>query len=94
MKKRLEMTPLQRIVGVDIAEELYDQLPLLAQYIIDLKIEGYKEQDIAKALGIAQSTVNDQFKRARYTLVKSKLHLILEMKQHYRETTPIVMDEN
>lgn len=91
---RLEATPLQKIVGFEVAEEIYDLLPLNAQLIIDLKIEGWTEQEIAIALNCAQSTVNDTFKKARHTLLRSKLHMILEMRQHYRETHPQVLDED
>lgn len=90
----LEPTPLQRVVGFEVAEETYDLLPLFAQLILDCKIEGYTEQDIAAALGLAQSTVNDTFKRARYALLKSKLRLILESRLYYRENHPIVMDRS
>lgn len=89
---RLESTPLQKILGFEIAEEIYDMLPITAQLIIDLKIEGWTEQEIAKALDIAQSTVNDTFKKSRYILLKSKLHTILEVRQYYKETHPQVMD--
>lgn len=91
-KNQLEMTPLQRIVGFDVAEEIYDNLPIFAQYILDLKIEGWTEQDIALALGCAQSTVNDTFRRARHYLLTSKLKLILETRVHYRETHYTAVD--
>lgn len=90
---KLEATPLQKILGFEVAEEIYDLLPINAQLIIDLKIEGWTEQEIAVALSIAQSTVNDTFKKARHTLLKSRMHMILEMRQHYKETHPIVMGE-
>lgn len=92
MRDRLPPTPLQRIVGFEVAEEIYDNLPLYAQYILDLKIAGYSETQIAATLGVAQSTVNETFKRARYYLLESKLHLILEARIHYREINPIVME--
>lgn len=91
---KLEATPLQKLLGFEVAEEIYDMLPLTAQYIIDLKIENVPEQDIALALGCAQSTVNDTFHKARHALIKSKLYLTLEARQYYRETHPIVMGED
>jgi DNA-directed RNA polymerase specialized sigma24 family protein len=92
MTTNLQPTPLQRVVGFEVSEEIYDQLPLFAQCILDLKIEGYSEPQIASALGIAQSNVHMIFKQARHQLLKSKLHVILEARQVYRENTPIVMD--
>ena len=89
----LEATPLQRVVGFEVSEEVYDMLPLLAQLILDCKIAGFTEQDTALALGVAQSTVNDTFKKARWVLLKSKLHLILETRQDYRERTPLVRED-
>ena len=91
-KDILPKTPLQKVVGFEVAEELYDMLPLFAQYILDMKIEGYSEPEIALALGIAQSTVSETFKKARYVLLKSKLHLILESRAMYRETTRSVKE--
>lgn len=90
---RLKLTPLQRIVGIDVAEEIYDNLPIYAQYILDLKIEGYTEHDIAAALGISQSRVSAIFSQAKYYLVDSKLHLILESRVIYRETHRTVMEK-
>jgi len=90
---KLEKTPLQRVFGFEVAEETYDMLPITAQCIIDLLIEGYTQQDIADVLGIGQSTVNDTIRRIRYTLLKSKMHLILEARIHYRESTPLVPEE-
>ena len=96
MKKEVKLanTPLQRILGFEVAEEIYDLLPLHAQVILDLKIEGYHEQDIGEAMGISQQYVSKIFRQSRAALLKSKLHLILEARQHYRETNPIVMDNN
>jgi DNA-directed RNA polymerase specialized sigma24 family protein len=91
---KLESTPLQKVLGFDVAEEIYDLLPLRAQIIIDCKIEGYTEQEIAEVLGVAQSTVSDTLKKARHTLVRSKLRLILESRQHYKESNPIVLGDN
>ena len=90
---KLKATPLQRVLGFDVAEEIYDLLPFEAQLIIDCKIEGYTEKDIAEAMGLAQQRVSEKFLQARQVLLTSKLHLILESRQYYREITPIVMEE-
>jgi len=86
------MTPLQKLLGFDVAEEMYDQLPLTVQLILDLKIEGYNDSDIARALGMPRVTVIDMFRRSRHTLLRSKLKLILETRVYYRETHTTVLD--
>jgi len=88
----LSMTPLQKLLGFDVAEEMYDQLPLTVQLILDLKIEGYNDSDIARALGMPRVTVIDMFRRSRHTLLRSKLKLILETRVYYRETHTTVLD--
>jgi predicted XRE-type DNA-binding protein len=93
-KDKLPMTPLQIVVGFDVAEETYDKLPFMAQLILDLRIEGWKEMDIARALNIPQPTVNDIFRRTRYALADSKLKMILENRVYYRETHASVKDES
>lgn len=94
MKKvRYERTPLQRVVGIDVAEEIYDTLPMFAQYILDLKIEGYTEKEIAQALGVSQSRVSEIFHQSRHFLIKSKLRLILDTRIFYRETHTTVLDK-
>lgn len=85
-------TPLQRIVGFEVAEELYDRLELYEQLILDLRIEGWVETDIAKALNISQSWVNILMHRARYKLADSKLRTILEDRQSYKEQHYLVME--
>lgn len=92
MKTNLPMTPLQRIVGFDVAEETYDGLPFLTQIILDLKIEGYNDSDIARVLGMPRVTVIDTFRRARSFLANSKMKLVLETRVYYRETHASVMD--
>lgn len=87
------MTPLQRTVGFDVAEELYDMLPIKAQLILDLKIEGYNDGEIAMALEIPRTTVIYIFRKARYSLLSSKLKLILDTRLYYKETHISVMEE-
>lgn len=91
-KAKTPPTPLERIVGFPVSEELYDMLELYEQIILDLKIMGVTEQNIAEVLGISQSTVNVIFRRVRVKLADSKLRLILETRQYYRESNPIVAE--
>lgn len=93
MKTKLPMTPLQRVVGFDVAEETYDLLPELSQVILDLKIEGWNDSDIARVLGMPRVTVIDMFRRARHFLANSKMKMILEARIYYRETHSTVVDD-
>lgn len=88
----LPRTPLQKIVGFNISEEIYDQLPLVSQTIIDLKIEGYTYHEIADVLDLPYTTVYDMFMRSRYHL--AKLKLVLETRQYYKETHTLVPESH
>lgn len=90
---KLKPTPLQQVLGFDVAEEIYDMLPIKAQLILDLRIEGYREMDIARALDMPQATVNDIFMRTRHALLNSKMHMILENRVYYRETHQTVQED-
>ena len=92
-RRRLPPTPLEKVVGFDVAEEVYDRLDIVEQVILDLKIMEVTEQVIGLVLGISQTTVNIYMRRIRAKLANSKLHLILEARQHYRETHPIVVEQ-
>jgi predicted DNA-binding protein YlxM (UPF0122 family) len=89
-KTNLPPTPLQKILGFDVAEEIYDQLPLICQIVLDLRIDGYTMQEIADMLGMPRITVYDQFVKSRYFL--AKLKMTLEVRQFYKETHPIVAE--
>lgn len=92
MSKRLSITPLQRVLGFDVAEEIYDELPFMAQIIIDLKIEGYTDSDIARCLNMPRTTVVDTFRRARNSVAMQKMKLVLETRVHYMETHRSIAD--
>lgn len=83
-------TPLEKVVGFEVAEELYDLLDINEQLILDLKIMGVTEHDIGEILGVSQSTVNVLHRQIRVKLADSKLRLILETRQYFRESNPIV----
>jgi predicted DNA-binding protein YlxM (UPF0122 family) len=89
-QNKLPKTPLQEIVGFDVAEEIYDQLPLSSQTILDLKMSGFSTQQIADCIGIPYTTVYDNLVRSRFYL--AKLKLTLEIRQYYKETHTIVAE--
>jgi len=90
---KLPKTPLQRLVGFEVAEETYDMLPFTAQIILDLKIEGWNDSDIARALNIPRVTCIDIFRRARYFLADSNMKKVLESRVYYREAHSSVLDD-
>lgn len=94
MKKKLKLTPLESVLGFDVAEELYDELPFMAQLILDLKIVGYTDSDIARCLGMPRTTVVDTFRRSRTTLAMEKMKRILETRVFYMETHKSIADNS
>ena len=74
----LPMTPIQRVLGFEAAEELYDTMPMREQLIVDLLMAGWNQTQIAQALDVSQSTISVSHKRIRYHLANSKLRVILE----------------
>lgn len=84
------LTPLQSILGFDAAEELYDLLDLREQIIIDLKIAGWSQHEIGETLGLSQGWVSILFRRSRYKLANSKLLHTLEIRQHFKDTSPMI----
>lgn len=86
-------TPLQTILGFDAAEEVYDTLDLREQLIIDLKIAGWSQHEIGECLGLSQGWVSILFRRARYTLANSKLIQTIEVRQHFKEISPIIQGD-
>lgn len=83
-------TPLQRILGINAAEQDYDRLDFREQLIIDLMIYGYSQEEIGNVLGLSQGWVSIIFKRIRFKMADSHLRQTLEIRQHMRETHTIV----
>lgn len=88
--KPARRTPLEAVLGFAAAEETYDLLDFREQLIIDLRIAGWSQNDIGIALGLSQGWVSIIFQRIRVKLAESTLRQTLEIRQHYRETTPQV----
>lgn len=86
-------TPLQAILGFEAAEEVYDTLDLREQLIIDLKIAGWSQHEIGEALGLSQGWVSILFRRSRYKIANSTLVRTVEIRQHFKETSPIIQGD-
>lgn len=85
MGRQINKTPLERILGSDVAEEAYDRLTMTEQIIVDLVVEGWHQKDIADVLSISQPTVSVSIRRISYKLADSKLKKMLEVRQQYRD---------
>ena len=88
MKSRLEIkmnptlvTPLQRVLGFNVSEKVYDRLEFNEQLIVDLLIQGYANHEIATVFGVASSRIKEIVHRIRFKLADSELTFHLEMKE-------------
>ena len=80
-----EPTPLEKILGFDVSEEIYDMLDFDEQLMIDLLIVGWSQANIALLLGTKQPNINKSVRRIRFKLGDSKLRQHLEIRQEMRE---------
>lgn len=85
-------TPLQRVLGFEVAEETYDLLDFREQLILDLRIEGWSQEEIGDILGLSQGWVSIIFKRIRFKLATSELRRTLEVRAYYKETHTTVSE--
>lgn len=91
---QITVTPLERTVGFYVAEKTYDRLTFIEQIVVDLKIEGFDNQDIGGLLGIKPAAIKRILDLIRVKLAKSELTYQIELKQYYREQSQTVLDEN
>lgn len=87
---QISVVPLEMILGWAGAEEIYDLLPEREQLILDLQMAGWSQADIANLFGLSQGWVSVIIRRIRFTLANSQLLHTLQIRQHYRETSPIM----
>lgn len=72
-------TPLESLVGLKNAEEVYEQLSFQEQLLIDLLAAGWSQVWIGRyVFGINQSSVSSRLRRIRFKLANTKLKLVLE----------------
>lgn len=80
-----EITPLEQVVGFQVAEATYDLLTIREQIIVDLLCAGYTHADIGKVFGVSQPSISSSVRRLRFKLADSKLQLVLEARQAFKE---------
>jgi Trp operon repressor len=71
-------TPLENLLGVPLAEEIYDSLTLREQIILDLLIVDWTQAEIAICLGVHAPSIASSVRRMRFKLARSKLRTLLD----------------
>lgn len=80
-----EITPLEKAVGFDVAEETYDLLTFREQLIVDLLCAGYTHAQIGHVFDVSQPSVSSSIRRLRFKLADGKLQMILEARMAFKE---------
>lgn len=78
-------TPLEKILGIECAEETYDLLTLREQLILDLLIAGWSQSQVAQYFHVKAPSISGSVRRMRFKLANSKLKTILEARQMMRD---------
>ena len=80
-----EITPLEKAVGFNVAEETYDLLTFREQLIVDLLCAGYTHAQIGEVFDVSQPSISSSVRRLRFKLADGKLQLVLEARMAYKE---------
>lgn len=86
-------TPLEKVVGFHVSEQTYDRLALTEQVVVDLKIEGFPNTEIAALLGCRPTDINRILRMIQHKLAKSELRFHLDVKTYMQSQKEIVLDE-
>ena len=79
------ITPLEKAVGFNVAEETYDLLTFREQLIVDLLCAGYTHAEIGQVFDVSQPSISSSVRRLRFKLADGKLQLILEARLALKE---------
>ena len=80
-----EITPLEKAVGFNVAEETYDLLTFREQLIVDLLCAGYTHAQIGEVFEVSQPSISSSVRRLRFKLADGKLQMILEARLAFKE---------
>lgn len=80
-----EITPLEKAVGFNVAEETYDLLSFREQLILDLLCAGFTHAEIGNVFDVSQPSISSSVRRLRFKLADGKLQMVLQARQLYRE---------
>lgn len=79
-----EITPLEKAVGFQVAEETYDLLTFREQLIVDLLCAGYTHAQIGEVFDVSQPSISSSVRRLRFKLADGKLQLVLEARHAFK----------
>lgn len=82
--KQSPLTPLEKAVGIKVAEETYDELSISEQVIVDLLVDQWTHKQIGFVFGLAQPTITAWIRRIRTRLAISTLRLTLDVRATYK----------
>ena len=80
-----EITPLEKAVGFNVAEETYDLLTFREQLIVDLLCAGYTHAQIGEVFEVSQPSISSSVRRLRFKLADGKLQMVLEARMAFKE---------
>lgn len=80
-----EITPLEKVVGFNVAEETYDLLSFREQLILDLLCAGFTHAEIGNVFDVSQPSISSSVRRLRFKMADSKLKMVLDARVLYRE---------
>lgn len=80
-----EITPLEKVVGFNVAEETYDLLSFREQLILDMLCAGFTHAEIGNVFDVSQPSISSSVRRLRFKLADSKLKMVLDARMVYRE---------
>lgn len=80
-----EITPLEKVVGFNVAEETYDLLNFREQLILDMLCAGFTHAEIGNVFDVSQPSISSSVRRLRFKLADSKLKMVLDARMVYRE---------
>lgn len=80
-----EITPLEKVVGFNVAEETYDLLSFREQLILDMLCAGFTHAEIGNVFDVSQPSISSSVRRLRFKLADSKLKMVLDARALYRE---------
>lgn len=83
--KYLPMSPLEKIIGFQFSEDIYDHLDLTDQITLDLLIEGWQQNDIADLFNVHKSWITKRLQRIRPYLANTELRRILELRAEMKD---------
>ena len=87
------MSPLERIIGFQFSEDIYDHLDITDQVLLDLLIEGWQQNDIADLFCVHKSWITKRLQRIRPYLADTELRRILQLRSEMKDGVHTRLEE-